>query len=493
MPRRRSAKVKAKRERTGVGLWTGREYIASLNDGRRVRVLGAGAVDDVATHPATAAVAREYAGWYDRHRDPAWRRLLMRDERTPWAFTIPRSSSDLRAMGAAIHAVSLLSGGNLTHTPGYGHLLALGAREAAAAHSAERGAIAASIHEQIAKTSRFLTYSSGGGPAADKFRTPDQAAAVRVVERTRRGVVLDGVLGVHTAVPFAHEVLILGRHPAGPASSGWFVVPVDADGVRVVARPSAARAGDRFTAPLSSRFDELDAMLALDRVLVPPERVLDLGGEGDGHRDAVIGWALWHQTIGWLARADFTLGLAVALGDVLGSRGRADFADGLTDLLIDAETTRTCLAAAELDPETTPLGHAIPRRGHLAPAALNAMAARRRMDEALRRIAGAAALIAPTRADLDDPEVAPELERCFGGGRYTARQRAALLNLTWDHLGSSLAAREASYEMFGSGGNPVWRARIRQWFETYETVLRPVLAALDVDMTPSGPDVSRAR
>jgi 4-hydroxyphenylacetate 3-monooxygenase len=488
MPRRRPAK----RARTGAALWTGREYLASLNDGRRVRVLGAGAVDDVATHPATAAVAREYAAWYDRHRDPAWRRVLWRDERSPWAFTAPRSSGDLRKTGAAIHAVAMLSGGNLSHTPGYGHLIALGALEATAACSRERAAIAEGVYEHVARTSRFLTYSSGGGPASDKFHPPERAAAVRVVERTRRGVVIDGVVGVHTAVPFAHAVLVLGKHPAGPTSSGWFVVPVDADGVRIVARPSAARAADPFTAPLSSRFDELDAMLWLDRVHVPSERVLDVGGECDELRDHVLGWILWHQTIGWLARADFTLGLAVALGEVLGTRGRPDFAEGLTDLLVDAETTRTCLAAAELDPETTPRGLALPRRAHLAPAALNAMAARRRMDEALRRIAGAAALIAPASADLDDPEVAAELERCFGGGRYTARQRAALLNLTWDHLGSSLAAREASYEMFGSGGTPAWRNRIRQWFDTYETVLRPVFQALAVDMTPSE-DGARSR
>ncbi|MBV9967876.1 MAG: 4-hydroxyphenylacetate 3-monooxygenase, oxygenase component, partial [Alphaproteobacteria bacterium] len=50
---------------------TGAEYREVLrNDGRRVWVLGEGEVEDVTTHPATAAMVEEYVAWYDRHFDP---------------------------------------------------------------------------------------------------------------------------------------------------------------------------------------------------------------------------------------------------------------------------------------------------------------------------------------------------------------------------------------------------------------------------------------
>ena len=41
-------------------------------------------------------------------------------------MTPPKSSDDLRRLGKAISAVHYLTGGNMTHTPGYGALIALG-------------------------------------------------------------------------------------------------------------------------------------------------------------------------------------------------------------------------------------------------------------------------------------------------------------------------------------------------------------------------------
>src|SRR3712207_1877416 len=107
---------------------TGAEYREALRDGRRVWVLGEGRLDDVTTHPATASQVNEYAAWYDRHFDTAWQDVLLTrsQPQRPLAFEIPRSSDDLRALGRAISSVAFLSAGNLTHTPGYGALIALG-------------------------------------------------------------------------------------------------------------------------------------------------------------------------------------------------------------------------------------------------------------------------------------------------------------------------------------------------------------------------------
>jgi 4-hydroxyphenylacetate 3-monooxygenase len=234
---------------------------------------------------------------------------------------------------------------------------------------------------------------------------------------------------------------------------------------------------------MSDRFDELDCMLWLDDVHIPADRVFAIGDECDQRgRDAVVGWLVWHQTIGWLARANFTLGLGIALARALGTREDPATVDALLDLAVETETIRACLAASELDPERTALGHALPRQLHVAPAAIHALRVRPEMDATLRRLAGAASLIAPGASDLDDDRIAPQLERAFGGGGLTARQRAALLGLAWDHLSSSLAGREQSYEMFGSGGLAAWRMRLRRWFDRDAEVVAAVRRAAGVDL-----------
>src|SRR5262249_19621767 len=90
--------------KSGKLMRTGAEYRAALRDGRRVWVLAEGLVEDVPTHPATRAMVDEYAAWYDLHLDPEWAETLFppgnaRDERRAWAYTIPRTSDDLRGMG----------------------------------------------------------------------------------------------------------------------------------------------------------------------------------------------------------------------------------------------------------------------------------------------------------------------------------------------------------------------------------------------------------
>ena len=114
---------------------TGAEYLESLHDGRKVWVMGEGRVDDMTTHPATGAMVQQYAAWYDRHVDPAWQDVLLTSPdtggaRLPLAFLVPTSADDLRRMGRSYAATIFLSAGNITHTPAYGNLIALGVLDA---------------------------------------------------------------------------------------------------------------------------------------------------------------------------------------------------------------------------------------------------------------------------------------------------------------------------------------------------------------------------
>jgi len=93
--------------------------------------MGEGWADDVTSHPATRAMVEEYAAWYDRHLDPDWQDVLLAPpiaggERIPWAYMLPKSVDDLIGMGRSFAKTTFLSAGNITHTPAYGNLIALG-------------------------------------------------------------------------------------------------------------------------------------------------------------------------------------------------------------------------------------------------------------------------------------------------------------------------------------------------------------------------------
>ena len=231
-------------------------------------------------------------------------------------------------------------------------------------------------------------------------------------------------------------------------------------------------------APLSSRYDELDGQMWLDDVLIPWERVFAV----DPAPEAIPRWLRWHHLYGWLAKAEFTLGLALALTDAMGLKEHDATVDYLVDVIAEVQTVRSCIAAAEYDPEFTTTGYCVPNHAHLAAGGISLFKARQRISELLRIIPGSSLVVAPGDSDLEVPELAQGLEESFGGGGYTARQRAALLQLAWDHVSSALDGRESAFELHASGGLPGWRHWLRRSFKDYNQLANGVLDFIDLDM-----------
>jgi 4-hydroxyphenylacetate 3-monooxygenase len=116
----------------------------------------------------------------------------------------------------------------------------------------------------------------------------------------------------------------------------------------------------------------------------------------------------------------------------------------------------------------------------------------------LRILPGSSLVVAPSDRDLAAPEMAAGLEESFGGGGYTALQRAALLQMAWDHVSSALDGREAAFEAHASGGMPMWRSWLRRNFKSYNELANAVLRQLDLRMPevdlssiPAAPPVAR--
>ncbi len=463
-------------------LRTGAEYRAALRDGRRVWVVGEGAVPDVTTHPATRAMVDEYVAWYDRHSDPQWRATVSTPDGLPWGYTLPRTSDDLIAMGRCFSKTAFLSAGNITHTPAYGHLIALGILGEVQDRKLPEQQIAhaEAYRQSIVCTGRFLTFSSGSATIGQRMRPdPAERTALKVMRETDRGLVVRGRVGMHTSPAYAEDVYIGAICGAEyDKQRATFIVPVNAPGVTVICRRPSTRDANPFVAPLSSRYDELDGQMWLDDVHIPWERVFLV----DPSPEAIARWLFWHQLYCWLAKAEFTLGLGLACTHAMGLATHDVTVDYLLDLMTTVQTVRSCQVAAERDPLFTATGYCYPNPCHLAAGSLALLQARPRMSEILRIVPGSSLVVAPTDRDLAAPEVAAGLEESFSGGGYSAMQRAALLNMTWDHVSSALEARESTFELHANGGAQSWRGRLRRGFSDYNELANGVLRQLKVAM-----------
>ena len=197
-------------------------------------------------------MVEDYVAWYDRHDDPAWRDTLFGPS-GPVDYLVPRTSDDLVRMGKCFSATTFLSAGNVTHTPAYGHLIALGILHAVNLHgkSPEQIACAEAYRAEIARTGRFLTFAAGAAPIGYRLREdPADRVALRIVSRseagprsttnelgamanrlreTDAGMVISGKIGMHTSPAFAEDVYIGAVNGADiDGHRATFVVPVAA-------------------------------------------------------------------------------------------------------------------------------------------------------------------------------------------------------------------------------------------------------------------------
>jgi aromatic ring hydroxylase len=111
------------------------------------------------------------------------------------------------------------------------------------------------------------------------FEQPGDVA-MRAVCETDAGIIVRGARSIATFGPFANEILILPSHVRVPLVADaesyilGFAVPVATAGVRLICRPSLAKyTGRALDNPLSSRMDEMDAVVCSKTPYVPWERV----------------------------------------------------------------------------------------------------------------------------------------------------------------------------------------------------------------------------
>jgi 4-hydroxyphenylacetate 3-monooxygenase len=284
---------------------------------------------------------------------------------------------------------------------------------------------------------------------------------------------------MHTSPCYAEDVYVgtlCGVQYDGHPLS--FVVEVGAKGVATLCRKITPRDPNPFIAPLSNRFDELDGQIWLDEVLIPWERLFFT----DPSPEPVARWLMWHHLYGWGARAEFSLGVALALADAMGLKENDATVDYLIELTTVVQTIRACQLAACHDPDMLASGYCAPNHCHTMAGGIQLFKSRQLIGEILRIVPGSSVVVAPADSDLAAPGLTSGLEEAFAGGGYTARQRAALLQLACDHVSSGLDGRESAFELHASGGMPSWRGRLRMNFRDYNALANAVLCQLDCDM-----------
>lgn len=292
-------------------------------------------------------------------------------------------------------------------------------------------------------------------PPVDRHRPPEEVADVFVhVEReTDSGLIVSGAKVVATGSALTHYNFI--AHYGLPIKDKKFAlvatVPMDAPGMKLICRQSYSAAsavtGSPFDYPLSSRLDENDTVLVLDKVLVPWENVFIYGD--------VAKVSMFTGQSGFIERFTFQgcTRLAVKFEFLAGLLAKALEITGVSDFRGVQTRLGEVLAwrnlfwglsdAAARNPVPWRNGAVLPNpRYGMAYRWFSQLGYARLREIVLQDVASGMIYLNSSAQDFRNEDIRPYLDKYLRGSHgIDAVERVKVMKLLWDAVGTEFGGR----------------------------------------------------
>lgn len=450
-------------------MYNGKEYLESLKDGRVVFLNGE-KIDDVTTHPAYRNAARSIARMYDALHDPTTKDILTTESefgfRTHKFFKASKSAQELLEARDAIAEWSRLSYGFMGRTPDYKAAFT-GSLGPYADYYQGFEENAKNWYKKAQKEVPFCNHTIVN-PQLDRNQPlhKNKEVFVRAVHEKDDGIIVSGAKMVGTSAALTHYNFVANYGPQdlgeGDISHALiFFVPMNAPGLKMISRQSyeeiATKLGSPYDYPLSSRFDENDAVIILDNVFVPWENVLTYKNVeiANGFRPKT-GWLnryTFHGCTRFAVKLDFMVGLLLKATEVAGTNGFRGVQAQIGELISYRNLFWAISTAMATDPEPAPDGYVLPNSTYATAYRTFAPVVWPKVKLIFEQIVAGGLIQLPSSAkDFLNPEIRPYLDQYYkGSGGISAEERVKLLKLVWDAIGTEFGGRNELYEINYAG------------------------------------------
>ena len=486
-------------------LRTGADYLASLRDGRRV-ILGSEEVTDVTTHPAFRNTARSFADIYDRKRSPEHIEAMSYEENgqrhSAW-YILPKTREDVRKRTEAHRRVAEWTFGLMGRSQDHVSSFVSGMRMMPEMFDQGRKGFGDNLvryYEHMRDNDIFACYlvitAQGARDPEVYKRQTTRSAALQVVGEDERGVFLSGIKMLGTSAVFCDEAWIGNILPLSPDQKALSItcsVKMNAPGTQIWVRKSYEQAAvSKVDNYFSSQFDETDAVLVMDRVHVPWERVFVMDNPQlsrdiyfktpahiMGNHQSIMRFSEKFKLLNGIAHKSAELSGVGHLPAIQQTLGR----------LMAGEAAMLGMIAGQVEtPEATPDGFLHINRRFLYATLHWASNNYCEIAEKVREMLSAGPFQIPADASFfADAGLARTYEENWGAIGAGSSERYKFIKMAWDLLGSEYAGRHTQYERFYGGPpflNDMYSYNWAPWGERRALVDR-VLADMELPVPPA--------
>jgi 4-hydroxyphenylacetate 3-monooxygenase len=386
-------------------------------------------------------------------------------ERVGMSFLVPETTADLRRRSAMMQVWARYTGGMMGRTPDYMNSSFMALSAASSYFATNRPEFAQNVrryYEYIRENDLCLTHTLINPQANRSVGANEQAdpyLAAGVVKETDAGLILRGCRMLATLAPFSEEIAVFPstvlKEQSNVSRYAYaFSIPSNTPGLKFICREPFDIGRSRYDHPLGSRFEELDAIVIFDDVLVPWERVF-LYGDNElcnnvyGKTGAVV--HMMHQVAAKnVAKTELLLGIACSLVDSIQVGQFQHVQEKIAEIIVNLETMKALLRASEVDGTPNEYGLMTPTRAPLDAVRILYPKLYPRMVEIIQLLGASGLMAIPTEADLDSPQ-RDAIDRYMQSAKHNAKDRIRLFRLAWDVTASSFGARQVLYERFFFG------------------------------------------
>src|SRR6202140_3055709 len=499
--------------------FSGGEFLESLRDGRDVYIYGE-RVKDVTTHPAFRNSAASVALLYDALHAKETKDVLTAPTDTGSGgythkfFKVAHSREDVIAQRDAIAAWARLSYGWLRRRPPHkaAFINPLGANAEFYGKFADN---ARAWYKRGQESVLFLNHALVN-PPIDRDKPVEQGKDVYIPiqKETDAGIYVSGAKVVATNSALTHYNF-LGQNMSveitDPSMVVMFIAPMNTPGIKMICRTSyefaAAASGSPWDYPLTSRYDENDAIFVFDNAFIPWENVII-------HRDIERLKNFYPQS-GFFN--GFTLQgctrLGIKLDFIVGLLWKAARATGVESFRgVQAQIGEvigwrnlfwSLSDAMVFNPEPWVNGAVLPNGRGSSTYRLFMTEAYPAVRAIVEKVIASGLIYLPSHSrDFKNPDIDRYLARYVRGSNgIDYKERIKTMKLLWDAVGTEFRARHELYEMNYSGSYelvrifPLQQAHASGALKQMEALAEQCMADYDEDgwrhsMYRDGSDVS---
>jgi 4-hydroxyphenylacetate 3-monooxygenase len=300
--------------------------------------------------------------------------------------------------------------------------------------------------------------SANTDPKGDRSKRPqeqDPDMLLHVVKETDAGIIVRGAK-YETAAAYANQAF------TKPTIANWgdaelsdyavgFICDLGSPNLKFICRTGFAGRAPIEDYPLANRFDEVDALVVFDDVLIPWENVLFYRHTKAATfiRATLHRYSAFAFVLRILRTADLMIGAALFNARQTGLEKQQAVQEKLATLACYREGINAHLTASIALAQKSPAGLLMPNQSLLYTGRVLACSQLHHMMHLARELCGGQICVTPDFATFRNAEAAPWLEKYYTvNERWEAEDRRKLLAFARDLLNSDYAGHRLTFQLF---------------------------------------------